>query len=768
MDELEHVVADINWIRQIAADGLRPSESAAALIAAELSPQELRAHPIYAHYSEPSVQVLQKFVRQPLGFYFLGVYCQRQARQVADWLTTATSERVIASSEAKLPHNGPVCPSAAGVAACIHFLFALPSVDDQVIAVFAKHVCSVFLDVDCPLPNQCEQLLQLVQAAESASSRPKVAGTTSAHRDGVVWYAKQVPTMLLTDDDSTAAAKYCQLHSYTDSPDVEVASSLGDGETQVACHSGQKVAESNLIQLRGPVVDGLLDAWVTTAVPPQAFISGGSSKIELAPFSQLRDVLLVKLVLDNDGKRWQHFVSSPEFTRFVSLGAVVSERRSVSAQDFVKFRILGKGAQGEVYGGIHELTGKPFAIKEIPKAKIMSPDEGPRSASPARLVLSAEVERMARHRRRINRSLLWRERTALIAMAQERASSATSGVYSFVLSLTFSFQTPTHLALVFDIMLGGSLQFYLKKNGRFGLDQARFYAAEVALGLQHLQDHGIIYRDLKPHNIMLDSSGHVCITDLGLVQFVKMEAGRPTPGQFFQLQVGTRGYWAPEVLQRQTRASPDTMKVEQAKSSPATADRTSPSSASTQTSGFGCYSFAADWWSFGVLLYQMLSGICPFRNAGIVYSAGLDPKKASQEQCRSLFDEATIKGEFGLPWAMRLQTRQFHASGSRVGGRSRSVHTPRSSTKFGRTGHRGGRSKSIKQAEEATAARSATQSPHSRVGAGMDDSASAPTTGQSDTGDLSIGIYVSTTSAAGKSAGPANWSHSNSETTKKT
>ena len=141
--------------------------------------------------------------------------------------------------------------------------------------------------------------------------------------------------------------------------------------------------------------------------------------------------------------------------------------------------------------------------------------------------------------------------------------------------------------------------------------------------------------------------------------------------------------------------------------------------------------------------------------------------KASQEQCRSLFDEATIKGEFGLPWAMRLQTRQFHASGSRVGGRSRSVHTPRSSTKFGRTGHRGGRSKSIKQAEEATAARSATQSPHSRVGAGMDDSASAPTTGQSDTGDLSIGIYVSTTSAAGKSAGPANWSHSNSETTKK-
>lgn len=68
---------------------------------------------------------------------------------------------------------------------------------------------------------------------------------------------------------------------------------------------------------------------------------------------------------------------------------------------------------------------------------------------------------------------------------------------------------------------------------------------------------------------------------------------------------------------------------EQTKNSPEAAERASPSgaAASPQSSGFGCYSFASDWWSFGVLLYQMLSGVCPFRNAGLVYLAGLDPKK---------------------------------------------------------------------------------------------------------------------------------------------
>lgn len=295
MDELEHVVADINWIRQIAADGLRPSESAAALAAAELPPHELHSHPVYAHYSEPSVQVLQKFVRQPLGFYFLGVYCQRQARELADWLTKATKEPGSAPAEAKLAlKNESIHPSACGVAGCIHFLFALSSVVGREQAAFIQKVCSVFLEVDCPLPKRREQLFQLFEVAEATSSRPVEVAGGSAHRSEVVWYARQVATMLLADDDAAAAAEYCRMHSCGNSSGVEgVPPSLGNG-------ANQNIAESNFIQLRGPVVNGLRDAWVTTTspTPPQTSDPAAvPSRTELASLSKLRDILLVRSIV---------------------------------------------------------------------------------------------------------------------------------------------------------------------------------------------------------------------------------------------------------------------------------------------------------------------------------------------------------------------------------------------------------------------------------------------------------------------------------------
>jgi len=193
-------------------------------------------------------------------------------------------------------------------------------------------------------------------------------------------------------------------------------------------------------------------------------------------------------------------------------------------------------------------------------------------------------------------------------------------------------QTPTHVALVFDIMLGGSLQYYLKKEGCFFQGRAQFYAAEIALGLQHLHRHGIIYRDLKPHNLMLDTAGHVCITDLGLVEFVNMTQKTLPDGsvvktvdksQLLQLQVGTRGYWAPEVLRRSADSASGT-KLDLEDQSSAQISEAVPGVPAPF--GFGHYSFNVDWWSFGVVLYQMLSGINPFRNAGLLFNAGLDPK----------------------------------------------------------------------------------------------------------------------------------------------
>ena len=82
-------------------------------------------------------------------------------------------------------------------------------------------------------------------------------------------------------------------------------------------------------------------------------------------------------------------------------------------------------------------------------------------------------------------------------------------------SLRFAFQSQTKLYLISDFFNGGELFHYLS-NGRFSENRARFYAAEIALGLQYLHEHGIVYRDLKPENLLLDSDGHIKITDFGL------------------------------------------------------------------------------------------------------------------------------------------------------------------------------------------------------------------------------------------------------------
>ena len=90
-----------------------------------------------------------------------------------------------------------------------------------------------------------------------------------------------------------------------------------------------------------------------------------------------------------------------------------------------------------------------------------------------------------------------------------------------------------------DIMTGGDLAFHLSNERRFNVTRTRFYAAQVLLGLEHLHGLGIVYRDLKPQNILLGEDGNCAITDLGLaVELTPTLTGR----------CGTRGYWAPEML----------------------------------------------------------------------------------------------------------------------------------------------------------------------------------------------------------------------------
>ena len=141
----------------------------------------------------------------------------------------------------------------------------------------------------------------------------------------------------------------------------------------------------------------------------------------------------------------------------------------------------------------------------------------------------------------------------------------------FIVGLKFSFQTATDLYLVTDFMSGGELFWHLQREGRFKEDRAKFYIAELILALQHLHQHDIVYRDLKPENILLDANGHIALCDFGLSK------ANLTKNDTTNTFCGTTEYLAPEVLLDEQG-----------------------------------YTKMVDFWSLGVLVFEMCCGWSPF------------------------------------------------------------------------------------------------------------------------------------------------------------
>ncbi len=135
--------------------------------------------------------------------------------------------------------------------------------------------------------------------------------------------------------------------------------------------------------------------------------------------------------------------------------------------------------------------------------------------------------------------------------------------------LVFCFQTQERIYFVMPFLRGGELFQHLRKFRTFDEEKVRFYGAQIALALQYLHDKGIVYRDLKPENILMDEQGYLRLADFGMAKKLKNNEKAMS-------FCGTPEYLAPEII-----------------------------------TGEG-HDKSADWWSFGILIYEMLCGLPPF------------------------------------------------------------------------------------------------------------------------------------------------------------